>query len=158
VVKNVEIIGMNELHELINGLPREFQYKFLKESTREAGKFIEKAAIDNVPSQTVKKQIKRFPVKSQIPGTWVGWNTKERKKDYDAAKTRAQKAWAWMGGFWLEYGTSGRWSKKDRRARKIEPIGWFRRAVDMNIDKTEKEFDNIILKRLNRKLDKLGFR
>ena len=152
---------MNELHKLINGLPLEFQKKFLLESTREACKFIEKSAIGNVPSQTVKKQIKKWKVKSPIPGTWIGWNTKERKKSYNIAKTRAAKAWAWMGGFWLEYGTSGmgRSGKRSgKRYRIIQPVGWFRRAVDMNIDKTEKEMDNIMLKRINRKLDKLGYR
>jgi hypothetical protein len=155
VKTTVEIIGMEQIHEVLDGLPKRINKQLLNQAAKKSVKPIVEAAITNVPSETVKKQIKTWNLtRSPFAGVWAGWNSKKRKADYEAAQTRAQKAWAWMGGFWLEYGTTGKWRRSERICRKIEPIGWFRRAVDMNIDKVENSFMKDLLNVINKFLDK----
>lgn len=154
----VEIIGIEQVHEVLDGLPKRFNRSLITSAAKKSLKPISEAAIQNVPSETVKKQIKIWSLtRSALAGAWAGWSTKERKAMYDAAKTRAEKAWAWMGGFWLEYGTSGKGrtaKRANKRYRVIQPTGWFRRAVDMNIDRVEGSFMNDLLNTINKFLDK----
>lgn len=152
---NVEIIGIEQVHEILNELPKRYNKTILYQAAKKSVEPIKSAAISNVPSETVKKQIAIWPLrKSPLAGAWAGWSPTRNEDAYRQAQGRAKKMWALLGGLWLEYGTSGKWVKRDRICRKIEPVGWFRRAVDMNIDNVEKSFMGDVLTVLNRFLDK----
>jgi hypothetical protein len=161
----VEIIGIEQLNEVLNELPLKLSKKMLNTTARRVIKRVHDSAVSNLSqhSKTLPDQVKIWPLKSWRAGYWTGWNLKQAKEAYGKAKTRAEKAWAFRGAFWLEYGTSGVGRAKryhGKSYRKIEPTGWFRRAVDSNIDGVKKDFAgevaNTINRFLNRKIKHYG--
>ena len=150
-----EIIGIEQVHEVLNGLPKRLNRKLLNQATRKAAKPILQAAKSNVSSHSkiVAKQVKVWVLKrSYRAGVWVGWRM-PKGSDIKSLPTRAAKAWAAMGAFWLEYGTSGQ-RRRGGAARRIPATGWFRRAVDTNINKVERDFTKDLQYVINRFLDK----
>lgn len=163
-MNNVEIIGIEQVHRLINKLPKEYQKPILTKTCMSVSRYIGEAALNNLSSvpgnNIIKGQINTWKLeKSPLAGAWVGWNLDKAEKDYKAAGTRAEKAWAFRGALWTEYGASGigrhgRYIGK--KYHPIQPYGWWRRAIDMNIDKTEKEFNNHMVGIFNRFLNEIG--
>jgi len=154
--KHAEIIGIEQVHDVLNKLPRDLNKKVLTQSIRGVSKYIQEAAKWNVlpHSKRVSKQIKTFSVKrSPRPAVFVGWNKRQANRDYRAANTEAEKKWAIMGAWWLEYGTRGV-SRRGKKVRQIQPVGWFRRAVDTKIGITERNFKKILAAKINGLLDK----
>jgi len=156
VVKQyAEIIGINQVHEVLDGLPKRLNKKLLGQATRKAAKPIMMAAKSNVRghSKVAEGQVKTWALKrSWRAGVHVGWK-RPKGSDIDKFNTRAEKAWAAMGAFWLEYGTSGR-RRSGGGARRIPATGWFRRAVDTNIHNVERDFKKDLQFVINRFLDK----
>ena len=151
---SLRIIGMNQVEDVLHKLPGKITRNLLRQTARAAGKYIWQAAKWNVApySKTVMKQVKIWNMRRQPKtrgGVWVGW-----KKPKSVDGTRPQRAWQARGGYWLEYGTSGIGRDKNRKYRRIQPVGWFRRAVDTKIGMVEKNYKKILGVKINRFLDK----
>ena len=150
-----QIIGIEQVEEVLKGLPKRLNKKLLGQATLRAAQPIKKAAIANVRpySETVTKQVKTWALKKSFRGgTWVGWKTPKEVKG-----TRAERAWQARGGFWLEYGASGEGRTGKRRGkqyRRIPAVSWFRRAVDGNIRAVETDFKKNLQDVINRFLNK----
>jgi hypothetical protein len=180
---NVEIIGIEQVYEVLDKLPAKLNKKFLNSSARRSAKGMHQDAVNNISSisgerggERLANQVKIWLLKSWRAGVWVGWNVKEAKKDYAQAKTRAEKAWAYRGAFWLEYGTAskttrggvvlkragpggrlGRGKVLKRAARDTRPVkmaAWFRRAVDGNVENVRRVFMGEVRDTINRFLNR----
>ena len=153
VKQHTEIVGIEQLHTVLDQLPKRLNKKLLGQATRKSAKPIVVAAKGNVSqySKEVAKQVKVWALKrSPRAGVWVGWRIPKTVEG-----TRAERAWKAMGGVWLEYGTSGHGrTSAQRKSRRIPAIRWFRRAVDMNIKNVEKDFKKDLSFVINRFLDK----
>jgi len=162
VVKTAtEIVGIEQLENVLNGLPKRLNKKLLGQATRAVAKFTLQDARANVQpySKFAPKQVKVWALtRSRRAGVWVGWNIKQARKDFKEHQSDRSKAmWAFMSAVWLEYGSTGigRSGKfRGIKYRALQPVGWFRRAVDTNIGRTEKEFKGILHKKINTFLDK----
>ena len=151
---NIQIIGMNQVEDVLHKLPDRISQNVLRQTARAAGKYIWQAAKWNVSkwSKTIMKQVKIWNMKKQprtSGGVYVGW-----KIPRSVEGKRAQRAWQARGGLWLEYGTSGKTRTGNRNVRKIQPTGWFRRAVDTKIGQTERDYKKILGIKINKFLDK----
>jgi len=162
VVKTgTEIIGIEQVHNVLNGLPKRLNKKLLGQACRAVAKYTLQDAKSNVQpySSFASKQVKIWALtRSHRGGVWVGWSTKQAVADYKQHQSDRSKAmWALNGGMWLEYGSTGigragRW--RGIKYRALQPVGWFRRAVDTNIGATERDFKGILHKKINSFLDK----
>ena len=140
-----QIIGIKQVEDTLNKLPKDLNKKILGQACRSSAKFIQQAAKWNVErySKRVAKQVVILSMKKTFrAGVWIKWKSKV------TGSKRADTAWEAMGGHWLEHGTSG------VGGRQIQPVGWFRRAVDTKIGQTEREFKKILHNKINLFLDK----
>lgn len=159
----VQIIGIEQVHDVLNGLPAKLNKKFLNTAARRSAKGMYQDAVNNLSSikdggDKLLNQVKIWQTaRTWRAGVWVGWNIKESKKDYARAKTRAERAWAFRGAFWLEHGTLGvgrRGKYKGTVYHAIQPNGWFRRAVDGNVGNVRRVFMGEVRDTINRFLNR----
>jgi len=161
VKATAQIIGIEQVHNVLNGLPKRLNKQLLGQACRAVAKYTLNDARRNVEpySKFAPKQVKVWALtRSRKAGVWVGWNKKQANLDYKQHQGDRSKAmWALLSGRWLEYGStgigrSGRF--KNVKYHALQPVGWFRRAVDTNISRTEKDFKDILHKKINIFLDK----
>jgi len=170
VKKYAEIVGIEQLEDVLNKLPAKVNRSVLLSTTREAGKeLLSKAknglrAANNAQgTQAVDMDelVKMWPLKKSK--TWRAGQTIGFKVMYDKktesdifrkyAPDISRQKWAIRGPLWMEYGTSGR-RRKGGAARKIAAHGWFRRAVDTSIRGIERDFKKILGKKINQFLNR----
>lgn len=156
-----EIVGIEQLHNVLDGLPKRLNRKLLNQACRGSAKYVHQAARWNVQphSKIAAKQVKIWALRgSRRAGVWVGWNTKQAAKDYrEFQHDRSKAMWALNSGMWLEYGTTGvgrRGKFKGIKYHATQPVGWFRRAVDTKLPQTERDFQKVLHKKINVFLDK----
>ena len=162
VKATAEIIGIEQVHNVLNGLPKRLNKKLLGQACRAVAKYTLQDARRNVEpySSFASKQVKVWALtRRRRGGVWVGWNTKQANSDYkEHQHDRSKAMWALKSGMWLEFGSSGIGRHGKYRGtdfkRAIQPVGWFRRAVDNNIGATERDFKGILHKKINTFLNK----
>jgi len=159
-----EIIGIEYLEDVLNFMPKNLSRKFLRDTSEEAGQPVLLAAKANIRAASPTKKVdfglfveswtmRRTP----RPGKNFGFRPQydrsvkdEVYQRYGGKGKRNKSVWAINGPLWLEHGTTG--NKKD--GPPIRATGWFRRAVDLNIDKSEMLFKGILSRRINTFLSK----
>ena len=167
-----EIIGIEQLEGVLNKFPYDIsQKKVLATSVRIAGKPLAERAKRNLkmasdimgsPAIKLEDQFMIKPLsknKTWRAGYIYGWSVRKADAVYKIwkVKDRSRAAWAFRGAMWLEWGASGvgRWSKyAGTHYRQIQPMGWFRRAVDSSISGVQKDFKISFHKTVNRALNK----
>jgi hypothetical protein len=168
--KYAEIVGVEQLEDVLNKLPAKVNRSVLLSATRESGKTLLDRAKNGLRSANnaqgsknvdTDELVKMWPLKKSK--TWRAGQTVGFKPMYDKrveseifrkyAPDRSRQMWAIRGPLWMEYGTSGR-TRKGKAARRINPHGWFRRAVDVSIREIERDFKKILHKKINQLLNR----
>lgn len=145
----VEIIGLSQVHEVLDGLPKRLNKKLLNQALREEGNKVKRYAVTAIQpfSKRTAKSIKVWNVaRSPRAGVWVG---AKRVKGYffePKSAKRSDKAYAAMAPLWWEFGTYG--------TKRLPAVGYMRRAIDANVGRIERSFMKTLQKKINQFLDK----
>lgn len=152
----VEIIGLEKVEAVLNGLPAEIQKYVLKQATGAEAEKVRKAAAGNLQSgnapQEVVKTVKKWATRSRIGrvGYWIG--PKRAKGGYyfepktDKKSGYKGKAFAAAAPLWYEVGTY--------TGTRIKPLHWMERAVNSTIDSVERGFRHTLKTKIDKFLDK----
>lgn len=168
--KYAEIVGIEQLEDVLNKLPANVNRSVLLSVTRESGKGLLDRARSSLqsansrqgsPNVDMDELVQMWPLKKSK--TWRAGQSIGVKGMYDKktesevfrkyAPDRSRQMWAIRGPLWMECGTSGV-RRKGGTARKINPHGWFRRSVDTSIRGIENNFKQILHKKLNQFLNR----
>ncbi len=161
----VELVGIEDVEMILNQLPSRFQARVITAALKESAKPMHQAAVRNLDSHPwgEGRQVKLISKREKgIPGIEIGRIAPARGK-------RAEAAWEAMGAYWLEYGTMELMTKpRESRTRslseaqrrvgssteraRIPAIGWLRKAVSSQMGLTEKQYRNLLWKKLNQSL------
>lgn len=158
-----ELIGLEEVEQILNKLPGEVQRKILTSALRNSAKPVLNAAKINISTAR--------------GGNKLTENIKIRSKKKSAAKpgvnvgyfpTKAKTAWEAMGGLWLEFGTMEFMTRpRSRKTRPLsdaqrkvgpppskrgrtQPIAWLRRATDANEKQIIEGFRKVLWDGMNK--------
>lgn len=168
--KYAEIVGIEQLEDVLNKLPAKVNSSVLLSTSREAGKDLLAKAKSSLsaansrqgsPNVDTDEMVQMWSLrksKTWRAGVAVGfkgqYDNKVRKQLFDKyAPDISRQKWAILGPLWMEYGTSGS-TRKGGKARKIYAHGWFRRSVDTSMRGIEKNFKSILHKKLNQFIDR----
>ena len=163
----MELVGIEDVEKILNQLPKTFQAQVLNAALKEASKPFFERARQNLTSLQwgggLGRMIRQVSRRERgIPGQEIGAMPTKRKR-------RSEGVWEDMGAYWLEWGTMEAMEKpresktrslseaqrrvgiNTRRAR-VPAGGWLRKTADSESPVVEKNFRNILWKKLNQKL------
>ena len=166
-----EIVGIEQLEDVLNKLPAKVNRSVLLATTKESGKDLlakAKSALraannnqgsHNVDTDELVKLWSLKKSKTHRAGITVGFKPMYDKKEENEAfkkymPDRSRAMWAIRGPLWMEHGASGVGRKSGVKFRPIRPHGWFRRSVDTSIRGIERDFKKILHKKINALLDR----
>ena len=168
----VEIQGLRELERMLETLEtRALQKRVLTQGCRlTANKYLHKRARANLKQADksglkLEKHVKVWPMKKTWrAGVWIGYRPQYDKRyesrvytDHGGNKNRSDSLWAIRGGLWLEHGALGIGRHGRYRGIKFHPTratGWFRKAIDETIHRTEQDFGKFVGMKINAHIDK----
>jgi len=169
-----QIVGIEQLEDVLNKLPAKINRSVLLSTTRESGKGLLSKAKNGLRAANSSQGTEAVDTDELVQmwslrksKTWRAGVTIGFKPLYDN-KFRSQvfrkyapdisrQKWAILGPLLLEYGSTGigRSGKYRGKAyRPIRPHGWFRRSVDTSIRGIERDFKKILHKKINQFLDR----
>jgi len=169
-----EIVGIHQLEDVLNKLPKDVNRRVLLSTTRGPSKKLQKdlqsslnAAnrIAGTSNVDMDELIETWMLKKKythragyVTGFRSLYDQRVADKHYNKyMPDRSRALWAIRGPLWMEIGSTGVGrSGKSRgiRYRPIRPLGWMRRVIDRRIAGIEKDFKKDLHKKINQFLNR----
>ncbi len=172
--KYTEIVGIEQLEDVLNKLPLKVQGKVLLSTTRVPSKELlqdlrsslraanrltkgaEGVDMDEL-IETWKLKSSRTWRQGYVTGFRSLYDQKTADRHYAKYMPDRSKAlWAIRGPLWMELGSTGvgragKW--RGIRYRPIRGLGWMRRVIDRNLVRVQRRFKKDMHKKLNQYMD-----